>query len=155
MEWVWASGDGVEEDVLLFDLVPATTPQMGESEAELICHSKDVVVIDEPSSWPGMVSWEAPEDEWTSPANRVVGGQFPYTGLGVCTRNSRRRAWRHSMVCTLKDNRCHSRAIHVLREQFRELNVPWGNTTPGPPAHPTLLLGVFLNMESNCGILLF
>ena len=101
MEWVWASGDGVEEDVLLFDLVPATTPQMGESEAELICHSKDVVVIDEPSSWPGMVSWEAPEDEWTSPANRVVGGQFPYTGLGVCTRNSRRRAWRHSMVCTL------------------------------------------------------
>ena len=29
-----------------------------------------------------------------------------------------------------------------------ELIVPWGNTTPGPPTHPTLLLGVLLNMES-------
>ena len=38
----------------------------------------------------------------------------------------------------------------IIREQFRELIVPWGNTTPGPPTHPTLLLGVFLNMESNC-----
>ena len=30
-----------------------------------------------------------------------------------------------------------------------DLIVPWGNTTPGPPTHPTLLLGVSLNMESN------
>ena len=39
------------------------TPQMDEGEAEQVCHSKDVVVIDEPSNWPGMVSWEAPKDE--------------------------------------------------------------------------------------------
>ena len=44
---------------------------------------------------------------------------------------------------------------YAIGEQFRELIVPWGNTTPGPPTHPTLLLDVFLNMESNRGILLF
>ena len=44
------------------------------------------------------MSWEAPDDEWTFPADRVVGEQFTYTGLEVCTQNSRRRARRHSMV---------------------------------------------------------
>ena len=73
---------------------------MDESEAELVCQSRDVVGVDEPlsCSWPGMVSWEAPEDEWTFPTDRVVGEQFPYTGLEVSTQNSRRRSWRHSMV---------------------------------------------------------
>ena len=98
MEWVWTSGDGVEEDVQLSDLIPVTTSQMNEGEAGLICHSRDVVVIDEPSDWPGPVSWESPDNEWTFPADRVVGEQFTYTGLEVCTQNSRRRAWRHSMV---------------------------------------------------------
>ena len=39
----------------------------------------------------------------------------------------------------------------LLREQFTELIVPWGNTTPGPPTHPSLLLVLFLNMEVNRG----
>ena len=53
------------------------------------------------------------------------------------------------------DNNGHTKVYHsvvlpdLVGEQFRELIVPWGNTTPGPPTHPTLLLGVFLNMEPN------
>ena len=45
----------------------------------------------------------------------------------------------------------------MLREQFTELIVPWGNTTPGPPTHPSLLLVLFLNMgmEVNRGMMLF
>ena len=41
----------------------------------------------------------------------------------------------------------------LLREQFTELIVPWGNTTPGPPTHPSLLLVLFLNMEVNRGMM--
>ena len=98
VEWVWTSGDGKEEDLLLSDLVPVTTSRMDEGEAEVVCQSKGVVVIDGPSSWPGVVSWEAPEDEWTSPLDRVVGEQFSYTGSEASTRNSRLKAWRHSIV---------------------------------------------------------
>jgi hypothetical protein len=45
---------------------------MDEGEAVMACHSKDIVVIDEPLSWLGVVNWAAPEDEWTFPGDRVV-----------------------------------------------------------------------------------
>ena len=72
--------------------LPFTTSRMDEGEAEVVCQSKDIVVIDEPSSWPGVVRWEAPEDEWTFPVDRVVGEQFLCTGLEVSTRDSRLKA---------------------------------------------------------------
>ena len=49
-EWVWTSGDGREENVRLSDLIPVTTSRINEGEAEMVCHSKDVVVIAEPLS---------------------------------------------------------------------------------------------------------
>ena len=55
-EWMWTSGDGREEDVQLSDLILVTTSRMDKGEAEMVCHSKDIVVIDEPLSWPSVVN---------------------------------------------------------------------------------------------------
>ena len=84
--------------MLLSDLIPVATSRMDGGEAEVVCQSKDIVVIDEPSSEPGVVNWKTPEDEWTFPVDRVVGEQFLYTRLEMSTRNSRLKAWRHSIV---------------------------------------------------------
>ena len=63
-------------------------------------------------------------------------------------------------VCTAKagavagrNDRFHDVADAILREQFTELIVPWGNTTAGPPTHPSRLLILLLNMEVNRGMM--
>ena len=74
------------------------------------------------------------------PQGTLVGCRTPRAVHKCGLQHQQPTGWARYIGCGCQD---------PLREQFRELIVPWGNTIPGPPTHPTLLLGVLLNMESN------